>query len=83
MLGDYRLVTGSVGFARMEVFEGHQFRVLTNLSHGDLEGHLGFTGLEGSSLTRNSECLGGGADPDRISRSIDQFPGQVVGFTSF
>ena len=81
MLGDYRLVTGGVRLPRVEVFECHQFRVLTDLPHCDPEGHRGFTGLEGSSLARNSECLGGGADPDRFSGSIDQFPGQVVGLT--
>ena len=83
MLGDYGLVTGGVRFARMEVFECHQFRVLANLSHGDLEGHLGFTGLQGSSLTRNGECLRGGADTNRVTGTINQFPGQVVSFTSF
>ena len=83
MLGDYRLVTGSIRFARMEVFEGHQFRVLANLSHGDLEGHLGFTGLEGSRSTGNGECLGGGADTNRITGTINQFPGQVVGLARF
>ncbi|CQB89277.1 Uncharacterised protein [Chlamydia trachomatis] len=59
VLGNHGFVTGVIRLSRVEVFEGYQFRVLADLPHGYLKGHLGFARLQGSWSTRNGERLGG------------------------